>query len=233
MPVPPVLLSSYATRVISSGTGVLSSLSPFRGCLSGSSELGWGSVELLRTSAVRVFFSECTLCPGLGQGSSISVSFWLRMPWSRGCWLSVTKRSVLCPLGSVHLCCRSVSSLRRTCCHPGGRVWVWRSRSSLRGFCFGAVVPWFLATFYWFCGWRSGTWVDPVLLAWTYHCFRLGDWSLGLASSSVACHPSPSHGLARLGGSCMSPHFEMLSVLFPGNIGSHFLGISRSFCGNV
>ena len=64
-------------------------------------------------------------------------------------------------------------------------------------------------------------------------CFRLGAWSLGLASSSVACHPSPSHGLARLGGSCMSPHFEMLSVLFPGNIGSHFLGISLSFCGNV
>ena len=73
----------------------------------------------------------------------------------------------------------------------------------------------------------------PVLLAWTYHCFRLGAWSLGLASSSVASHPSPSHGLVRLGGSGMSPHFEMLSVLFPGNIGSHFLGKSRSFCGNV
>ena len=37
------------------------------------------------------------------------------------------------------------------------------------------------------------------LLAWTYHCFRFGAWSLGLASSSVACHPSPSYGLARLG----------------------------------
>ena len=31
-------------------------MSPFRGCLSGSSELGWGSVELLRTSDGRVFF---------------------------------------------------------------------------------------------------------------------------------------------------------------------------------
>ena len=110
---------------------------------------------------------------------------------------------------------------------------MWRSRSSLRGFCFGAVVPWFLATFYRFVGWQCGTCVDPVLLAWTYHCFLLGAWSLGLASSSVACHPSPSHGLARLGGSCMSPHFAMLSVLFPGNVGSHFLGISRSLCGNV
>ena len=57
---------SYAARVISCGTGVLSSLSPFRGCLSGSSELGWGSVELLQTSDVRVFFSDCTLRPGLG-----------------------------------------------------------------------------------------------------------------------------------------------------------------------
>ena len=31
----------------------------------------------------------------------------------------------------------------------------------------------------------------------------------------------------------MSPLFEMLSVLFPGNMGSHFLGISRSVFGNV
>ena len=36
------------------------------GGVSGSSVLGWGSVELLRTSDVRVFFSDCTLCPGLG-----------------------------------------------------------------------------------------------------------------------------------------------------------------------
>ena len=205
MPGPPVLLSSYAARVISCGTGVLSSLSPFRGCLSGFSVLGWGSVELLWTSDVRVFLNarfvlasastrrfgysllgfqwlsfreqgwvvlcfrhglcgdvlrplpcssfcglHCTgptnarqsqwekviscaggqvflVCLGgassamravhvaagcsVKEGSLISVSFWLRMPWSRGCWLLVTKRSVLCPLGLVHSCCRSVSSL--------------------------------------------------------------------------------------------------------------------------
>ena len=35
-----VFLSSYAARLISCGTGVLSSLSPFLGCLSGASELG-------------------------------------------------------------------------------------------------------------------------------------------------------------------------------------------------
>ena len=33
------------------------------------------------------------------------------MPWSRGCLLSVTKLSVLCPLGLAHSCCCSVSSL--------------------------------------------------------------------------------------------------------------------------
>ena len=36
------------------------------------------------------------------------------MPLSRVCWLSVTERSVLCPLSSVRSCCRSVSSLRRS-----------------------------------------------------------------------------------------------------------------------
>ena len=45
------------------------------------------------------------------EGSTISVSFWLRMPLSRVCWLSVTERSVLCPLSSVRSCSRSVSSL--------------------------------------------------------------------------------------------------------------------------
>ena len=43
--------------------------------------------------------------------SSIYISFWLRMPWSQGCLLLVTKRSVLCPLGLAHSCCCSVSSL--------------------------------------------------------------------------------------------------------------------------
>ena len=54
MPGPHVLLSPYGARVISCGTGVLFSLSPFL-YLSGSSELGWGSVELLRKNDVRFF----------------------------------------------------------------------------------------------------------------------------------------------------------------------------------
>ena len=95
MPGPPVLLSSYDARVIFCGTGVLSSLSPFRGCLSGSSELGWSSVELLRTSefsflnALFVLASASTrrfgysmlcfsvaLLPGAGVGCP------LLSPWS-------------------------------------------------------------------------------------------------------------------------------------------------------
>ena len=43
----------------------------------------------------------------------------------------------------------------------------------------------------------------------------------------------PPMGWLGWGGLCMSPLFEMLSVLFPGNIGSHFLGISRSVFGSV
>ena len=49
MPGSPVLLSYYAVREISCGTGVRSSWSPFLGGPSGSSELGWGSGELLWT----------------------------------------------------------------------------------------------------------------------------------------------------------------------------------------
>ena len=44
---------------------------------------------------------------------------------------------------------------------------------------------------------------------------------------------SPAFRLPSMGCLCLSPLFEMLSVLFPGNMGSHFLGISRSVFGNV
>ena len=61
------------------------------------------------SSAMRVVH-VATGC-SMKEGLTISVSFWLRMPLARGCWLSVTERSVLCPLSSVRSCCRSVSSL--------------------------------------------------------------------------------------------------------------------------
>ena len=112
------------------------------------------------------------------EGSTISVSFWLQLPLAWRCWLSVTEWSVLCPLSSVRSCCRSVSSLWRTCCHPGGRVWMWHSRSSLRGYYLGAVAPSFLAAFHWFCvvAGRALVWPGPARL----DISRLTVWRLVL-----------------------------------------------------
>ena len=155
------------------------------------------------------------------------------MPLSQLCWLSVMERSVLCPLSSVRLCCHSISSLRRTCCHPGGRARMWRSRSFLRGYYLGAVAPRFLAAFHRLCVVAKRALVDSGLLAWTYHCLWLGDWSLGLASSFVLLPSAAFPWDVMVEGLCMSPQFEMLSVLFPGNIGFHFFRISRSFVGYV
>ena len=73
----------------------------------------------------------------------------------------------------------------------------------------------------------------PVLLAWTDHCFSLGAWFLDLASSSVACHPSPPPWVGSVDGFVYVSTFEMVSVLFHGIIGSHFWGISRSVFGSV
>ena len=114
----------------------------------------------------------------------------------------------------------------RTCCHPGGRVWVWRSRSPLRGYCFGAVmtVPWFLATFYRLCGWRSGSWV-----ARSCSPGHVTASDLVTGPRTMLPRPSPSHGLAQLGVRVCLHTFGLLSFLFPGNIGLHFLEISRSF----
>ena len=176
----------------------------------------------------RIVSDAIRSCCRMKEGSSISVSFWLRMPWPRGCWLSVAKRFVLCPLGSVHSCCRSVSSLWKTCRHPGGRVWRWRSRSSLRGYCLGAVILWFLAAFHQFCvvaeralGCTGPARLDiSMLTTWRLvlgPCFLIRRLPMGW----------PGWGFGYVS------HFEMLSVLFSGNIGFHFFRISRSFLGYV
>ena len=65
---PPVLLSYYVVCVISCGPGALSSLSPFLGCCSGSSELAWGFVESLRTYELHCPTSGCALHPHLCLG---------------------------------------------------------------------------------------------------------------------------------------------------------------------
>ena len=112
----------------------------------------------------------------------------------------------------------------RTCCHPGGRVWVWLSRSPLRGYCFGAVVPWFLTTFSRSCGWHSRSWV-----ARSCSPGHLTASDLVTGPRTMLPRPSPSHGLARLGVRVCLHTFGLLSFLFPGNIRLQFLGISRSF----
>ena len=81
--------------------------------------------------------------------------------------------------------------------------------------------------------WRCRPWFYPGLLALTYHCLRTGYWPLGHASLFVLLPSAAFPWDVTVGGSCMSPHFEMLSVLFPGNIGLHFFRTSRSFLSNV
>ena len=176
-------------------------------------------------------FLSATGC-SVKVGSSISVSFWLRMPGHGGAGSRSRNRMFCVPWAgrtrAVAPClfCEELAVILvfgggcGASAHPCGAT-----ASSL--WSLGSSPP----------STRSVVAVQalgcPVLPAWTYHCFSLGAWSLDLASSSVACIPSPFHGLARCGGLCMSPLFEMLSVLFPGNMGSHFLGISCSVFGNV
>ena len=120
----------------------------------------------------------------------------------------------------------------KNCCHPGGRVSMWHSHTSLLC-CYLGLLP--LGSSLPSTGpvwWRCRPWFYPVLLASTYHCLLTGNWPLGHASSFVL----PSADIpwdVTVGGSCMSPQFEMLSLLFPGNIGLHFFRISRSFLSNI
>ena len=58
--------------------------------------------------------------------------------------------------------------------------------------------------------WRSGPWFDPGLLAFTYHCLRLGDWSLAHASSFVLLPSAAFPWDVTVGGSCMSPLLKCL-----------------------
>ena len=65
---PPVLLSYYVVCVIPCGPGILSSLSPFLGCHSGSSELAWGFRGTPSDIRVRCPASGCALHPRLCLG---------------------------------------------------------------------------------------------------------------------------------------------------------------------
>ena len=79
--------------------------------LCGQSGVTWSAWAAHRQRCERFLFAAGCSTKEL---SKTTVSFWLRMPLSWVCRLSVTERSVLCPLSLVHSCCCSVSSLRRT-----------------------------------------------------------------------------------------------------------------------
>ena len=128
--------------------------------------------------------------------SSISILHLAPDAWARGCGPWFTLPSVACPVGRSHSCCRSVSSLRSTCCHPGFEEW----RCACARSC---VAPasglWFLGASLPSTGFVVAVqvWSCPVLLAWAVPCFSLGAWALGPAASSVAFRPSPSLGSVR------------------------------------
>ena len=161
---------------------------------------------IIRTEMNNIHFGTLRLCGRLFAAgcrlkelSTITVSFWLRMPLLQMCWLSVTERSVLCPLSSVRSCCRSISSLGRACCHPGGRVRMWSSRSYLRGYCLGAVAPLFLAAFHRFCGGEAGPGLTRGCLPGHFAAYGLETGPWALLPHSFSCHPPPSHVMSRLG----------------------------------
>ena len=106
---------------------------------------------------------------------------------------------------------------------------MWRLRSSLRGYYLRAIAPQFLAAVHRFCVVAKRALVCPgparldisLLTAWR---LALGPCFL-VRAPTIRRLPMGCHGW----GSCMFPHFDMLSVLFPGNIGFDFFRISRSF----
>ena len=95
-----------------------------------------------------------------------------------------------------------------------------------------AVAPRFLAAFHRLCVDEAGPGLTRACSPGhiTAYGLETGPWAL--LPRLFSYHQPPSHGVSRLGVR-VSPHFEMLSVLFPGNIGFHFFRISRSFLGNV
>ena len=122
------------------------------------------------------------------------------MPLSRVCWLSVTERSVLCPLSLVRLCCRSISSLRRTLLSSWWKgedvaLALILARLLLKGcrpsvprslppvLCGGEAGPGFIRS----CSPRHIT---------TYY-LETGPWAM--LPRSFSYHPPPSLGLSRLG----------------------------------
>ena len=95
---------------------------------------------------------------------------------------------------------------------------MWLSLSSLRGY-LGAVAPRSLAAFHRFSVVAAQALVCPEPARLDIHSLRPGVWSLGQASAFVLLSSAAFPWDITVGGSCMSPRFEMLSVFFLGKIG--------------
>ena len=162
--------------------------------------------------------------------SKSTVSFWFRMPLSWVCRLSVTERSVLCPLSSVHSYCHSVSFLRK----PLLSSW-WKgevvalalilARLLLRGSC--PSVPRGLPPV--LCGGGAGL-VLPgparldisLLTTWRLvlrPCFLVRSpttWRLVLGPCFLvrfSYHPPPSHGISRLVFMYVSTFWNVVCII--------------------
>ena len=167
------------------------------------------------------------------EGSSISVSFWLRMPWHRGAgsrsrnglfcvpWARCTRvvaPSLLCEeLAVIQVDGCGCGALAHPCEASASGLLSLGSSHPSTGSVGGGAGPGLT---------RS---CSPGHI--TASNLVPGPWAL-------LPRPSPAIRLPPMGwpgwGVRVCLHiFEMLSVLFPGNIGSHFLGISCSFCGYV
>ena len=164
--------------------------------LCGRSGVTWSAWATHRQRCERFLFAAgCSLKELL----KTTVSFWLRMPLSRVCLLSVTERSVLCPLSSVRSCCRSVSSLRGTLLSSWweGEVVALAlilARLLLRGSC--PLVPRCLPLV--LCGGGAGPGFTRACSSRhiTTYYLETGPWAL--LPRSFSYHPPPSHGMSRL-----------------------------------
>ena len=163
------------------------------------------------------------------EGSSISISFWLRMPWSRGA-SSRSRNGLFCvPWArctravAPYLLCEELAVILVDGCRCGARAHPCEATAS--GLLpLGSSPPSTVSV---------GGGAGPGLVRScspghiTASDLETGPWPMVPRPSPPVCRLPmgwPSWGFVYV-----STLFEMLSVLFPGNIGLHFLGISRSF----
>ena len=194
-----------------------------------------GQVFLVRLGGASSVMRAVHVATGCSvkEGSSISVSFWLRMPWHGGAG-SRSRNGLFCvPWArctravAPYLLCEELAVILVDGCgcgasaHPceasaSGLLSLSSSQPST-GSVGGGAGPGLTRSF------SPGHITASDLVP--------GPWAL--LPRLLPAIRLPPMGWLGWGVRVCLHFFEMLSVLFPGNIGSHFFGISRSFCGNV